>query len=125
MHVKEWDITLKLTHLNALQPTDRARNLYDAATRPDSDHRVRSPGPSGCSLSDSLRSVLNNDGYVIERKIHGENAAYNEIASWRWQEMLHFFGAKDGSTASYRVKNRKELEALFGNAEFAKADKIQ
>lgn len=69
--------------------------------------------------------VLNNDGYVIERKIHGENAAYNEIASWRWQEMLHFFGAKEGSTASYRVSNRKELDQLFGDADFAKADKMQ
>jgi pyruvate decarboxylase len=69
--------------------------------------------------------VLNNDGYVIERKIHGENAAYNDIASWRWQEMLQFFGAKEGSTASYRVNNRRELEELFANADFAKAEKLQ
>jgi pyruvate decarboxylase len=69
--------------------------------------------------------VLNNDGYVIERKIHGENAAYNDIASWRWQEMLHFFGAKEGSTASYAVNNRRELEELFANVDFAKADKLQ
>lgn len=28
--------------------------------------------------------LVNNDGYVIERVIHGWNAEYNDIASWNW-----------------------------------------
>ena len=69
--------------------------------------------------------ILNNDGYVIERKIHGENRVYNEIKDWDWQGLLGVFKPAQGKSASYRVKNRKELESLFANKEFARADKIQ
>ncbi|KAL7007882.1 hypothetical protein EMMF5_002529 [Cystobasidiomycetes sp. EMM_F5] len=69
--------------------------------------------------------VLNNDGYVIERLIHGMEAPYNTIGSWAFQDLLRVLGAKPDDSHSYLVKNRHDLEALFNNAEFAKADKIQ
>src|SRR6202042_2956041 len=31
--------------------------------------------------------VVNNDGYTIERAIHGETAYYNDIVAWRWADI--------------------------------------
>lgn len=52
-------------------------------------------------------------------------APYNTIGSWAFQDLLRVLGAKPDDSHSYLVKNRHDLEALFNNAEFAKADKIQ
>lgn len=37
--------------------------------------------------------IINNDGYTIERAIHGRNQKYNDIASWRHLDALSFFNA--------------------------------
>ncbi|KAK6351175.1 Pyruvate decarboxylase 1, variant 2 [Orbilia javanica] len=70
--------------------------------------------------------IINNDGYTIERMIHGEDASYNDIQSWKHTNILETFGAKEGEFANYVVKTRKDVDALFkkGN-EFSKANKIQ
>ncbi|KAF3909367.1 hypothetical protein AA313_de0200639 [Arthrobotrys entomopaga] len=70
--------------------------------------------------------LINNDGYTIERMIHGEDASYNSIQSWKHTKILETFGAKEGEYENYVVKTRKEVEELFskGNT-FSKADKIQ
>ncbi|EPY54167.1 pyruvate decarboxylase [Schizosaccharomyces cryophilus OY26] len=68
--------------------------------------------------------VINNDGYTIERLIHGLHAGYNDInTNWQYQDMLKFFGAKQ--YRSYRVKTPQELEKLFNDKQFASADVIQ
>lgn len=36
--------------------------------------------------------TINNDGYTIERAIHGRNQGYNDVASWRHLQALSFFG---------------------------------
>jgi indolepyruvate decarboxylase len=36
--------------------------------------------------------VVNNDGYTVERAIHGETAPYNDIASWRWTDIPNALG---------------------------------
>ncbi|MBS4727486.1 alpha-keto acid decarboxylase family protein [Mycobacterium sp. SM1] len=36
--------------------------------------------------------VVNNEGYTIERMIHGETASYNDIASWKWVEIPDVLG---------------------------------
>ncbi|KAK6525392.1 Pyruvate decarboxylase 1 [Orbilia ellipsospora] len=70
--------------------------------------------------------VINNDGYTIERMIHGEGAVYNDIQPWKHTKILEMFGAKEGEYMSYAVKTRKEVDELFqkGN-EFSKAERIQ
>lgn len=70
--------------------------------------------------------IINNDGYTIERMIHGEDAGYNDIQPWKHTKLLETFGAKEGEYANYVVKTRKDVDNLFkkGN-EFSKADKIQ
>lgn len=44
--------------------------------------------------------VLNNDGYEIERQIHGETAKYNDIQSYDHQLLLPFLAGKK-SKVSY------------------------
>ncbi|THY71579.1 pyruvate decarboxylase [Aureobasidium pullulans] len=39
--------------------------------------------------------VINNDGYTIERVIHGRKQTYNDIASWRYLQALNMFGATE------------------------------
>jgi pyruvate decarboxylase len=38
--------------------------------------------------------VLNNDGYEIERQIHGEKAQYNDIQMYDHQALLPFLAGK-------------------------------
>lgn len=68
--------------------------------------------------------VLNNDGYTIERFIHGADKAYNDINNqWQYQNLLTFFGAKEQK--SHLVRTQKEVEALFSDESFEKASEIQ
>lgn len=48
--------------------------------------------------------LINNNGYTIERCIHGVKQAYNDVAPWRYLESLSFFGADaDAYTASAKT----------------------
>ncbi|GAA5934900.1 hypothetical protein JCM3775_001672 [Rhodotorula graminis] len=74
--------------------------------------------------------ILNNNGYTIEKLIHGETASYNNIPSFDWQSMLSFFNApapnfKPLPTKSWLAETRGQLEDILTNDEFQKADKIQ
>ncbi|KAM0788188.1 hypothetical protein ACM66B_001347 [Microbotryomycetes sp. NB124-2] len=70
--------------------------------------------------------VLNNDGYVIERLIHGKKRVYNDISSWNWQQLLNLFNAKGlVETKSFKAETRKQLEEILNDQEFQKADKAQ
>ncbi|MFJ8364216.1 alpha-keto acid decarboxylase family protein [Streptomyces sp. NPDC093984] len=44
--------------------------------------------------------LVNNDGYTVERAIHGRRAAYNDIAAWDWQKMPAALGAPDALVLS-------------------------
>ncbi|OBH38476.1 indolepyruvate decarboxylase [Mycobacterium intracellulare] len=60
--------------------------------------------------------VVNNDGYTVERAIHGETAPYNDIVSWKWTEVPHALGVTDH--LAFRVQTYGELdEALTAAAE--------
>ncbi|CAN3501306.1 pyruvate decarboxylase isozyme 2 [Diutina catenulata] len=67
--------------------------------------------------------VLNNDGYTIERLIHGENARYNDIQPWKTSLLLDLFSAKKQETRE--VKTRKDLDDLFSDDAFAQPEKIR
>lgn len=58
--------------------------------------------------------VINNDGYTIERCIHGRKQTYNDVGRWRYLEAPSFFGgSKDTFTAT--ASNWDELRAVFGD----------
>ncbi|KDQ21760.1 hypothetical protein BOTBODRAFT_50327 [Botryobasidium botryosum FD-172 SS1] len=71
--------------------------------------------------------VLNNDGYEIERCIHGPTREYNNIQSYNHQLLLKALSPPDDSlpTRSYKVSTRAELEELLEDPEFNKRETIQ
>ncbi|ELU44509.1 pyruvate decarboxylase [Rhizoctonia solani AG-1 IA] len=71
--------------------------------------------------------VLNNDGYEIERCIHGPTRGYNNIQPYNHQLLLQALSNPDGSqpTKSYKVKSQTELNALLEDETFNKRETIQ
>ncbi|KAH9841375.1 pyruvate decarboxylase [Rhodofomes roseus] len=70
--------------------------------------------------------LLNNNGYTIERYLHGMTRKYNDIADWKWTKLLDTLGGEEGKTCqSYRVGTKSELSKLLDDPAFAAADKIQ
>jgi TPP-dependent 2-oxoacid decarboxylase len=51
--------------------------------------------------------------------------AYNDIAAWNHQDMLGFFGAKDGRAGSRAVRTKEEFEAVARLPEFIQPSSIQ
>lgn len=56
--------------------------------------------------------VLNNDGYTVERAIHGEKQRYNDIASWNWTQIPRAFSLADQAEC-WRVTQAIQLEEVF------------
>lgn len=81
---------------------------------------------SAQAISDIIRNrlditiiVLNNNGYTIERMIHGFNASYNDVQPWRNLEAPSYFGAPKNDP-SYPVTTRAahnwgELESVLAD----------
>lgn len=69
--------------------------------------------------------VINNEGYTIERYIHGFESAYNDIGSWKHTELLSTFGADPKKSKSWQVKTKQEVNDLFNDKEFSSAPYIQ
>ena len=53
--------------------------------------------------------VINNDGYTVERKIHGERAPYNDITQWQYTMLPEVFGGKD-QVMTHHVDTSKQLQ---------------
>lgn len=64
--------------------------------------------------------LINNDGYTIERLILGENAAYNDIAMWRYTDLPAVFGPQ-AKAYTCCVETMAELEAALAKAETSDA----
>ncbi|ETI27421.1 hypothetical protein G647_09611 [Cladophialophora carrionii CBS 160.54] len=73
--------------------------------------------------------VINNNGYAIERAIHGPEQGYNDVSTmWDYQKMLEFFGARQDlgiKTKSRATRTVEELEAVLNDDEFASGDTYQ
>lgn len=52
--------------------------------------------------------VINNDGYTVERSIHGPEQAYNDIQMWKYEGIPAVLGA-GGHVKSYKVTTEGEL----------------
>lgn len=68
--------------------------------------------------------MICNDGYTIERYIHGWDAKYNDIQPWDFLNIPKVFGAKDGYQG-YRIKTRDELNKLFADEAFNGSDNLR
>lgn len=56
--------------------------------------------------------VLNNDGYTVERAIHGATQRYNDIAPWQWTKLPHALHA-DSQAQSWRVSDAAQLKEVL------------
>lgn len=65
--------------------------------------------------------MICNEGYTIERYIHGWNQSYNDIQTWDFVSIPKVFGAQDGYKG-YRIKTRDELNKLFADQDFCTSD---
>jgi TPP-dependent 2-oxoacid decarboxylase len=62
--------------------------------------------------------VVNNDGYTVERAIHGADAAYNDIAQWDWTALPAALG-KGRSSFSARASTPGQLHEALSAARAA------
>ncbi|PLB40272.1 alpha-keto acid decarboxylase family protein [Aspergillus candidus] len=69
--------------------------------------------------------IINNDGYTIERAIHGAEEEYNGIDPWRFQKLLDFFGAQNSEASSHLVTTKEELEHVLALPEYESPTTIQ
>lgn len=61
--------------------------------------------------------IINNEGYTIERVIHGRNQAYNDVPFWRHTQALNYFGAEEDHVANntFTAKTCGELQEVLKN----------
>jgi indolepyruvate decarboxylase len=59
--------------------------------------------------------LLNNDGYTVERVIHGPTQRYNDIANWDWALLPKVFGADDRAV-TFRAATAAELSDCLQSA---------
>lgn len=53
--------------------------------------------------------LINNNGYTIERAIHGATQPYNDIPNWHYLELVKALGIK----TTFSIKTFQELEAHY------------
>jgi alpha-keto-acid decarboxylase len=53
--------------------------------------------------------VVDNDGYTVERAIHGAEEHYNDIARWDWSLLLAAFAPHDSTVSGHRVTTATQL----------------
>lgn len=58
--------------------------------------------------------VVNNDGYTIERAIHGKTAPYNDIVRWNWSAIPGALGVRNH--LAFRAQTYGELDDALGAA---------
>ncbi|KAJ3017489.1 Pyruvate decarboxylase 1 [Thoreauomyces humboldtii] len=73
--------------------------------------------------------ILNNNGYTIERFIHGPERAYNTTTMWKYKNTLDYFSA-DEYASTYpkfglqaRIERKQEVEAALAQV-FSEKDAI-
>ncbi|KAH8819621.1 thiamine diphosphate-binding protein [Xylogone sp. PMI_703] len=69
--------------------------------------------------------VICNDGFTIERFIHGMEAAYNDIQPWHFKDLVKTFGAEEGKYKTFQIKTKQQVHELFQDKEFCAAKYLQ
>jgi pyruvate decarboxylase len=69
--------------------------------------------------------VICNEGYTIERFIHGMDAIYNDIQLWDYKDLPRVFGAKEGTVKTFQIKTKAQVHQLFEDKQFNAANVLQ
>lgn len=75
-------------------------------------------------LRDEQRPIiflLNNDGYTVERAIHGAEQRYNDIAPWNWTQIPKALNIHNQAQC-WRVTEPVQLEEVMQKV--AKAERL-
>jgi len=70
---------------------------------------------------DIIIFLINNDGYTVERWVHGMEEPYNDVPAWRYSQLPETMGARlgaGGNARAMQVRTRAEIEALWETHEF-------
>lgn len=68
--------------------------------------------------------VICNDGFTIERYIHGMEASYNDINNWDYKSLVDTFGGSK-TCKKFVVKTKDEANSLFSDVSFNAAETLQ
>ncbi len=79
----------------------------------------------GRTLTNHDSFIICNEGYTIERLIHGMDATYNDIQQWKYKDLLSVFGADPKKAKTFQVRTKQEVHDLFNDQEFSSAPYIQ
>lgn len=60
--------------------------------------------------------VINNNGYTVEREIHGATEQYNDIPMWDYQNLPFVFGGTSKNVSVYKVTTENELDKAMTSA---------
>lgn len=66
--------------------------------------------------------VVCNEGYTIERLVHGMDEEYNDIQPWDYKLLPAVFQAAPNTARTYAVRTRAELNMLLDDPSFGPAD---
>jgi pyruvate decarboxylase len=69
--------------------------------------------------------VINNNGYTVERCIHGQNEKYNDIFMWRYLEAPSFFGAKESKSNTFTVRTWGDLAQVMADDNLANGEGLR
>jgi pyruvate decarboxylase len=69
-------------------------------------------------MTDLPSFCICNDGYTVERFIHGMEAGYNDIVQWKYKDLVTVFGGNDETTKKYQVRTQKEMDDLLKDQKF-------
>ncbi|KAL4783570.1 thiamine diphosphate-binding protein [Aspergillus varians] len=72
--------------------------------------------------------LINNDGYTIERCIHGRDQAYNDITPWRYLKGPEFFGAPtegDYAAQTWEVRTWGDLDKVLTDERMLKGKGVR
>ncbi|MGG0705444.1 alpha-keto acid decarboxylase family protein [Bacillus paramobilis] len=63
--------------------------------------------------------LINNNGYTVERAIHGQNQLYNDIQMWDYTKLANVLGSEEKSL-TYKVENETGLAEVLTNISLSK-----
>ncbi|CAG8246440.1 unnamed protein product [Penicillium salamii] len=71
--------------------------------------------------------IINNDGYTIERVIHGRKEKYNDVPFWRHAQALSYFGADEEHVAenTFTARTCGELQDVLKHENIANGSGVR
>jgi pyruvate decarboxylase len=69
--------------------------------------------------------VICNDGFTIERFIHGMDAVYNDIAPWSFKDLVNVFGGAEKNAKTFQIKTKDQVNKLLEDKQFNAAEYLQ